>query len=72
MSVKPIHGGKGNVVIAGETIFSGLDEDSVSKCKIAMTIEFDSKEDMRAAMASGYATFTLFKESTTRVSDKEG
>ena len=61
MNVKAIHGGEGNIVIAGEKIYAGIDEDDRSEVSLAMVIEFKSKDEMRKAMQSGYATFTMFE-----------
>jgi hypothetical protein len=62
MSTKAIHNGNGNVVIAGDLVFAGIDEDDRSECPLAIVIEFKTKEDMRKAIESGYATFTMFEQ----------
>lgn len=40
---------KGNVVIAGDKVYAGIDEDDCSECTNALVIEFKDVADMRAA-----------------------
>ena len=53
---------KGNVVIAGDKVYAGVDNDDQSECTNAMVIEFKSAEDLRKAFNEARVEFTLFGE----------
>lgn len=51
---------KPDVVIAGDHIFAGIDEEDQSKVSCAIVIQFDNKEQMTEAMRSRSVDFTYF------------
>ncbi len=53
----------GNVVIAGDKIYAGIDEDDGSEIPHSIVIEFENNEAMRKALRSGEARFTVFEVS---------
>lgn len=52
----------GNVVIAGDKVFAGIDESDRSTCRHAMVIEFKTPEDLAKALREGVASFTVFED----------
>lgn len=51
---------RGNVVIAGDKVYAGIDEDDQAEVSNAMVIEFETPEEFKAAISSGQASFTIF------------
>lgn len=52
---------KPNVVIAGDEIHAGIDEDDRSKVKNAIVIEFESAEQMGEILRSRTMEFDFFR-----------
>lgn len=55
--------GKGNVVIAGDRVYAGIDESGEDRANLrfSMVVEFGSMEDLAAALRAGSASFTVFE-----------
>ncbi len=53
---------KGNVVIAGDKVFAGIDEEDRSEINHSIVVEFPDAESMKNAIRSGAAEFTVFDE----------
>jgi hypothetical protein len=51
-----------NVVIAGDKVFAGIDEDDCSEVSFAMVIQFQSKEQFVKAMKDRSVEFEWFGE----------
>ncbi len=52
---------KGNVVIAGDLVYAGIDEDDRSEVRNALVIEFENPAGFRRAIMTGQAVFTVFE-----------
>jgi hypothetical protein len=52
---------KGNVVIAGDTVYAGIDEDDRCEVHNALVIEFRDPANFRRAIRTGWAAFTVFE-----------
>ena len=50
-----------NVVTAGEGVFTGIDEDEITRLELAIVIEFSSKEQLAKALQDRKVDFTLFE-----------
>ncbi|MCU7806295.1 MAG: hypothetical protein KZQ73_00250 [Candidatus Thiodiazotropha sp. (ex Semelilucina semeliformis)] len=51
---------RGNVVITGDKVYAGIEEDDQSEVSNAIVIEFETQEEFNAAISSGQASFTIF------------
>ncbi len=51
----------GNLIIAGQDIFAGIDEEDVTKIPLAIVIEFKDKESLKKAMKKQKVEFTVFE-----------
>ncbi len=52
---------KGNVVIAGDLVYAGIDEDDRCEVCNALVIEFEDPASLRRAIMTGQAAFTVFE-----------
>lgn len=52
---------KPNLIIAGDSIFAGIEEDQNSEIKNAVVIEFESKEQMKSYIRSGEISFDFMR-----------
>ncbi len=52
---------EGNVVVAGDKVYAGIDEDDRCEVCHAVVIEFKDEADFRKAITTGKANFTLFE-----------
>lgn len=53
---------QGNVVMAGDEVHAGVDEEDRCVVSNAIVVEFDSAKDMGEALRKGFTNFTTFKE----------
>lgn len=53
---------QGNVVIAGDEVHAGIDEEDRCVVSNAIVVEFDSVKDMAKALRKGFTNFTTFQE----------
>ena len=53
---------KGRLVMMGDKIYSGIDEDDICEVPLAIVIEFEDMESLARAIRSGKAEFTLFEK----------
>ncbi|GEM_PF-4390729 len=52
---------KGNVVMAGDKVYAGIDEDDRSEVSNALVIEFKNPEEFHKAVKACKVEFTLFE-----------
>ena len=52
---------KPNVIIAGDAIYAGIDEEDITKIKNAVVIEFESKEQMGEALRARKFNFDFMR-----------
>ena len=52
---------KPNVIIAGDAIYAGIDENDQAEIKNAVVIEFESKEQMGEILRSRSMEFDFFR-----------
>jgi len=53
----------GNVVVAGESIYAGIDETDISEIPLAIVIEFKDRSSLKKAMEEQKVEFTIFETS---------
>lgn len=53
---------KANVVIAGDEIYAGVDEDDAMPTKLAWVVQFDNVDDMRRAAIAGVISFDFMRD----------
>lgn len=59
---------KPNVVVAGDAIYAGIDEDEQTEIKNAIVIEFESAQQMREILRSRKMEFDFFRDDSEPVS----